>query len=142
MSLGLKTFLESKMDVFKEFQDAGLVKGSYVEQFDGKDEVTTSGNLATTATPLGGEDDPEDVVERFDSDEDGELSEEACGKIKSAVEALVEVYEMISGKSMGEMFCPNCTKDDMRNAPDSDGNQSDSNDVTNVEKGRYDSEDL
>lgn len=122
------------MDIFKELQGAGLVKNTHVEQFDGKDEVTTSGNIATTVVPLG--DEADDVEERFDDQEESQ-EDAVCEKIKAAVQALGEAFEMISGKDLSEMFCADCTTDDMRNAPDSDQNQSPSDNVTNAERGDY-----
>lgn len=124
-------------NLFKELAGAGLVKGTHVEQFDGKDEVTTSGDIATTVTPFKDDKEGEDQTERFDQEESQFNMEEACGTIETAMKGLAELYEKMSGgKKLGELFCPNCTKDDMRPAFDSDQNQSVSNNVTNAEKGQ------
>lgn len=122
-------------DIFKEFASAGLIKNHHVEQFNGKDEVTTSANIATGMMPFFSDDQEEDeeLEETFD-EEEGLSEEKMCEKIHEAVSNLAEVYEMISGKSLGEMFCPTCTKNDMRDAFDSDGNQSPSDNTPNAQK--------
>lgn len=123
------------MDIFREFKKAGLVKSKMGEDFYSKDEVTTSANTGAAMKPVGGELDKTDDQEEMYHGE-GDHNEEACEKIKECVERMMEAYETLSGKKLGELFCPACSKDDMKDAPTHDGNQSAIDNEPNYSKNR------
>lgn len=129
--------------LFKEFKKAGLFKSSFDEAYIEPEETTRSSNVASTVVPLGQEDssDAQEYSQDSKHSPGDDKVEEACKKIESAVRSLHECYEQISGgKKLGELFCPNCTSDDLSQADTADGNQSAIDNVPNIDKPKKDAQ--